>query len=455
MYSRPIGENESFIKFIGDAGLQLEQKREGWAINSTTTIAPTGSLASSDLVALFRRAWAHLRFQHPSLAVEVAAPPDNDTTFVYTVPADGAALDGWVDQTFSVAADASSSADVIRTFQPSPFARLVWIPRSGELLGHTSHWRTDGVGVLLLLDAFLALASDPALADPASLAWGTEVERLTPCVEDAAAMPTESTSELKARGAALVGTFAHAAGAIGLPFLGDAATLPGGTRSASLVFDEAETKKIVAACKQHGVSVHLAMHASVAGANYALADAVDRDSKHYTSTVRFALRPYLPAPYSTPAAAAGLYSTGWMTRVDPRMSWAERVRSYAGEYKKGVTREFLDAHREYAAQLGAMIRGLKPGDGPPPSDMDISSIGVVEKMVRNFYGTSQAGLEVKAVGLGVEILSRQGTTFVWTFRDQLNLSVTYNESFHTDEQMQEFVRTVRLQLLGGLFPGGE
>ncbi|KAK8030027.1 hypothetical protein PG993_011318 [Apiospora rasikravindrae] len=450
VYSRPLGENETFIKIVGDAGLQLPHKREHWAINYTATIAPKGSFESADLVAHFRRAWAHLRFQHPSLAADVAPAP-NDDSLTYTVPADGAALDAWVDQTFTVAADASSSAEVIPTFQPTPFAKLVWIPRSGELLGHTSHWRTDGVGALLLLDAFLALASDSQLSDPSSLAWGTEIERLAPCVEDAAAMPTESTPELKERGAAAVGTFAHAAGAIGIPSLGDAATLPAGTRSASLTFDKEESKRIIAACKQLGVSVTTAAHASVAGANYALADGAERVKKHYTSTVRFALRPYLPAPYSTPAFAAGLYTTGWMKRVEPHMSWAERLQSYADDYKKGITRDFLDSHREYALQLGALIRSLKP-DGTPPSDMDISSIGVADKMVRSFYGTPEAGFEVKAVGVGVEILSRQGTTFVWTFRDQLSLSVNYNESFHSDEQMEEFIRTVRSQLLKGLFP---
>ncbi|KAK8859272.1 hypothetical protein PGQ11_010006 [Apiospora arundinis] len=461
VYGRPIGENEDFIKLVGDAGLQLPYKREGWAINSTATVVPTGSFESADLAALFRRAWGYLRFQHPSLAAELVPSSGVATTFLlYHVPASGAALDAWVDRTFRVAADASSSADVIPTFRPSPYANLVWIPRSGELLLHTSHWRTDGVGVLLLLDALLALASDPTLADPASLAWGTETERLAPSVEVAAAMPAMPTPEIKERATALSGTFAHAFGAIGIPYLGDADTLPAGTRSATLTFDKEETKNIIAACKQLGFSVHVAVHASVAGANYALADETERARKHYTSTVRFSLRPYVSAPDSTPASAAGLYTTGWVKRVEPEMSWAERTRSYADEYKKGITREFLEAHREYATQLAAMLRGLKaPGEGdvvpPPPSDMDISSVGVVDdKMVRKSYGTSQAGFEVKSVGLGVEILTRQGTTFVWTFREQLNLSVAYNEAYHSEEQMQEFVRTVRLELLKGLFPEG-
>ncbi|KAI5925516.1 hypothetical protein F4810DRAFT_717864 [Camillea tinctor] len=432
VFLRPIGENETYNKLVADAGLPLN--REHWAINSTATIIPTGSFVSTDLAAHFRRAWAYLRFEHSSIAAEVA--PDN-AHFVYTVPANGAALDAWVS----------------RTFSPTPYAKLVYIPKSGELLSHTAHWRSDGIGVLLLLDAFLALAaklSSLTDADPTHLDWGTEVVRLTPAIEDAAAVPKKSTPELKKCGAAFVGTFAHVAGAVGIPYLGNAATLPTGTRNVTVAFSTAATEKIVKICKARDISVAAAVHASVAGANYALADASAR-SKHYTSTIRYSLRPYLPEPYSTPAFAAGLYTTGWMKRVESKASWEERLQIYQDEYRKGITRDFLDSHREYAAQLGELIRNLpQGGEDQQPSDVDIGNIGIVEKLIRRLYGTSNAGLEVKAVSVGVEILSRQAVTFVWTFRNQLNFSVVYNESFHLAEQMNQFVSTVQSQLLEGL-----
>jgi hypothetical protein len=449
VFSRPVGENETFIKLTGDAGLPLN--REHWAINSSAAIVPRGSHACSILTQHFRKAWAHLRFQHPSLAAEVAL--DDESSFTYTVPADAAALDTWVSSTFSVDEEAASSAEVIRKFSPTPYAKLVWIPASGELLGHTAHWRTDGIGVLLLLDAFLAIASQPSpLADPADLAWGTETERLAPSVEDAAAMPLlhESTVELKARGAALVATFAHTIGATGIPSLGNASTLPAGTRQASFVFNPATTDEIVTACKDKGVSVTTAVHASVAGANYELAD-TDAKTKHYTSTIRYGLRPYLPKPFSSPAYASGLYTTGWMKRVESDRSWADRLWEYHEEYRKGISKDFLESHREYAAQLSDLARCLPPpGDGAQPSDVDISSIGVAEKLIKQSYGSSDAGFDVMAINVGVEILTRQGVTFVWTFRNQLNLSVVFNESFHSTNQMDLFVRTIKKQLLHGL-----
>ena len=448
VFSRPIGECEEYIKLVGEMGPQPD--RENWAVNSTATVIPVGSLASSDLAAHFRRAWGHMRFQHPSLASEVT--PDNKS-LIYTVPADGTVLDAWVSQTFSVANEAQSSADVFSSFKTSPYAKLVYIPRSSELLIHSVHWRIDGIGSMLLLDALLTIAAKPSpLADPASLAWGTEVVRLVPTIEDAASVPVEPTPEIKERAAAIVGTFALTVGAVGIPYLGDASTQPAGTRSVAIKLSPATTEKVLAACKARGVTVTSAVHASVAGANYALADEAVRD-RHYASTIRFTLRPHLREPYSTPVSASGLYTTGWMHRVEAQSSWAERLQSYQNEYRKGITRDFLDAHREYALQVVAALRSLpKPaaGDPPPPSYVDISNIGIVEKFVNRDYGTPEAGFQVKAVSLGVELLSPPCCIYVWTFRDQLNLSATYNEAYHSADQMSRFVDTVKSLLLEGL-----
>ncbi|KAI2620018.1 hypothetical protein GGR54DRAFT_647647 [Hypoxylon sp. NC1633] len=247
VFSRHNGENETFTKLLGDAGLPLD--REHWAINSLATIVvPTGAIVSADLTAHFRRAWAHLRFQHPSLSAEIP---------------------GFL-ETFSVANDANdanSSADVIKTFRPTPYAKLVYIPRSGELVGHTAHGRSEGLGVVLLLDAFLAIASESSLVDPALLVWGTEAVHLAPAIEYAASAPEESTPELQKHGAAVVAMFAYIVGALAIPYLGDAGTLPAATHAAQITFSKGTTEMIVADCKARGISVTAAVHASVAGAN--------------------------------------------------------------------------------------------------------------------------------------------------------------------------------------------
>jgi hypothetical protein len=130
-FSRPLGENEIFIKLVSDPGHPLG--REHWAINSTATIAPQGELTPSRFVSQLRHAWEHLRFHHPSLAAYVA---EDNKNLLYDVPSPEE-VTKWVTKTFMVAQQESSSAEVIAKLKPSSDATLIYIPKSNELLGHT------------------------------------------------------------------------------------------------------------------------------------------------------------------------------------------------------------------------------------------------------------------------------------------------------------------------------
>ena len=440
-FERAIGENELFIKLIGDSGHNLG--REHWAINSIASFNTLGSLQNEDLSTLFLNSWKILRFHHPSIAVQVA----NDISLVYNVP-DAAALHQWATETFQVIENKTAD-ELIPNIKPSSSATLTYLPASNEILGHTAHWRTDGVGVLLLIDLFFEVATSPTLPDPNTLMWGQETARLAPAIEDAADIPIAPTDAIKTLSQQYVETFYRAAGAVGIPYKGE--VIPGGTRSSRLVFNPSETNLVASQCKAKGFSVTSAVHASVAATNYALASLENKD-KHYTSTVRFSFRPYLPKPYSTPAYASGLYTTGWMRTVPASASWIENAKAYNDEYRKGLNRDFINSHREYALGLCDLIRNM-PQPQEPPSDVDISSIGVAESLIERVKGTQDRGVEVQSVSVGVEILTRQCVCFVWTFRDQLNLNVVYNESFHDEKDTALFLQTLKKIILKELAEG--
>jgi hypothetical protein len=42
----------------------------------------------------------------------------------------------------------------------------------------------------------------------------------------------------------------------------------------------------------------------------------------------------------------------------------------------------------------------------PPSDIDISSMGIIEKYLEREYGTPERGFGITHAGVGVEMLSR-------------------------------------------------
>ena len=436
-FQRGIGENETFIKLVGDPGHAIG--REHWAINSTASFKPLGSLSGEDLQPIFIKAWMTLRFHHPSIAAKAI----DDKTLEYKVP-DTMDLDQWANQTFSVSSG-NTVDEFISNMKPSSYATLTYFPLTNELLGHTAHWRTDGIGVLQLLDSFLGLVTNSNSSDPHALPWGQEIARLAPPVEEAANMPMQPSEAEKVLAEKYVKTFYQAAGAVGIPYDGELSTIPSGTRSSRLTVSIAETEMITKKCKEKAISVTSAIHASVAATNYTMASPADK-GKHYTSTVRFSLRPYLPEPYSTSQYASGLYTTGWMKTVPAAASWLENARAYNDDYRQRLTSEYIAAHREYALGLGNLIRNMPQG-GDPPSDVDISSIGIAENLIERVKGTSARGLEIQSVSVGVETLTRQCVCFVWTFRDQLNLNFVYNESFHGGTDAETFVKLVRHSLL--------
>jgi hypothetical protein len=436
-YERALGENETFIKILGDATLPLN--REHWAMNVVAEITPTGTFAQENLSSLFLEAWKTLRFNHPSIAAYIV----DETRYIYDIP-DSAALEKWASETFKVVEDKTSD-ELIASITPSPYATMYYLPTTNELVAHSQHWRTDGVGGFILMDDFLALAASSLPPNASNLPWGEETSRLTAPIEEAAAISTNPTKADKELGAECVGTFGHMVDAVGIASPAPTETLPGGTRIARHQLTEQETKVVVQACKARNISVSAAVHASIAAANYAFAAPEDQ-SKHYTSTIRYSIRPFLPSPYSGRGYAAAIFTSGWMIPVTASSSWEERAKLYHDEYRKGLSKEFLSAHREYAIGLCDLLRSL-PADAPSPTNVDISSVGVIERLLDREKGTAQRGIRVDKLSGGLDMINRQCMCQVWTFRNQLCLNLMYNEAFYEKANMEGLVKFVRDSLI--------
>jgi hypothetical protein len=110
------------------------------------------------------------------------------------------------------------------------------------------------------------------------------VTRLTPPIEHAGQMPQISSDAEKAPAQEYANILALVDGAVGIPFQGNAKTLPSDTRSARLQFTTDETRVVVQKCKARNLSASAAVHASIAAANYVHA-AAENKGKHYTSAI--------------------------------------------------------------------------------------------------------------------------------------------------------------------------
>ncbi|KAE8146575.1 hypothetical protein BDV25DRAFT_169803 [Aspergillus avenaceus] len=441
-YQRAIGENERFIKAIGDRAHAVG--REHWSVTAygTFTLHENVKRSSADVTAWLRQAWQVLRFQHPSIASTAS-----DEILEYVVPA-AQELEEWTRDTFTVVHDGTVD-DVVASIKPSPFVTAYYLPHRSQIILHLAHWRTDGYGALQLLNAFFESCTALSTTKVEALPWGTEVERLVPSVEEALANPVESTEEIHAAARKYLATTANIPGAVGVSQTTELSTPPSGTRSARLRLSTETTEAISEACDARGISVLAAVHASTAATTYELAHP-DAKQKHYTSTMRFSLRPYLPEQYRNPSVAAGIYTGGYMAKVPATQSWLDNAKLYTREYDTGVTDDFLISRRQYARDVFERMKTPPPPPVTPPSEIDISSVDDATKLVHPWHGTSDGKLEVNEVSVGVETLTRQMYCFVWMFRGSLELSVVYNQAFYEGGFVKGAVERVARVLEGNL-----
>ena len=135
-----------------------------------------------------------------------------------------------------------------------------------------------------------------------------------------------------------------------------------------------------------------------------------------------------------------------MFPVLSQSSWSDRAKAYHDEYRKGLSHAYISAHREYAIGLCNLLRRL-PKKTPSSTDVDISSLGVCERFVAREKGTTERGIRIDRVLLGLDMISRQSVCHVWTFRDQLCLNLAYNEAFYDRAEADSFLQAVRNSLL--------
>ncbi|KEY70382.1 hypothetical protein S7711_09356 [Stachybotrys chartarum IBT 7711] len=443
VWERSFGENEQFIKFIGDRAHPFS--REQWSVTATATykLEPLGRIVDAQV---FREAWKLLRFRHPS----IAARDTEDGKLQYHVP-DAEGLTRWLEKSFFVVEDTTIDANgLIAGLKPSPVATIHHLPHFCKVVLHTAHWRTDGYGAFQLIDAFFAsLATVVGSSSNSSLAWGSEVNRLVPSLESILRLPAEASPEVDAAAKGWLATGMLVSGTVGLETPNNPTIRPGGTKYAQLTISPEDTKKLEAASHDHGFSLHSAVHAAVAGATYAHAAPGDRE-KHYTSTIRLNLRPQLPQPYDSPKAASGLFTGGFLHKVPACYSFLQNSQAFEAEYAAGVSDEFVQSRRHFAKMALERLRTAPP-QPPANSNIDVSFVRHVDSIVTAARGTSGGGtLEVVELGLGVETLTRQPYCFFWVFRGMLQLYLWFNEAYYDGNKAQRILEVIRDDLVKGL-----
>lgn len=437
-WQRPIGENEAMIKMIGDGGRKFE--KDMWSISVTASFV--AHIESKPLSQALRDGWKTLRFCHPSIATTAG-----EDILEYHTP-NPLELEQWADESFVHVDKDISPDDVIAGLTPRRFATLYYLREHASVLLNLSHWRTDGIGALHLLNAYFQAVLESLPKNPLELPWGEEAARLVPSIEEALNLP-RAPSPITGRAAKqYLDTLANNKGALETPYKSGIQIVPKGTRGARLRFSQDTTTELETACHRLDIHLEAAVHAAVAATAYSIANLTSRH-KHHSSTMRHSIRPHLPTPYDGEAGAAGLYTAGYIVKVPASQSWLENAKQYDAEYSRGATPGLLLSRRQYALTMKDILKNMSPPD-TPPSGLDISYIPSAETLVKPVHANAKGTIELRDIGIGVDVVSRHLYVFTWVFNGQLEFRLVYNEAFYDETLVESILALVEKHLVSNL-----
>ncbi|KAL4968315.1 uncharacterized protein BDV14DRAFT_152700 [Aspergillus stella-maris] len=463
-------------------------------VSFSVSVEPGSSLEQTKRRAedSLKSAWLRLRFDHPTIASKVMFDDDKGKyKKVYDTYSDKASWDKWVDETFRLVdlPEGKTGLDWCNADPPVPERPTLFLIRSptppkskledhglfkADLVLRAQHAIIDGMGTLQLFNNLVAHAST-AYTDPEILlpSFGQEYVNLSPPLRIAANIPAALTQEQEEHMRDILAYNASLRNDIEIaspPFNRENST-PGTHKRVALTLSSDVTAKILEACRGLNLSVTHAYHASIAFAVRDLQEKKQQERKvRYINYSLINERGHCAAPYSMPAHAASVYHSvsGRCLALDLLVAGA-RVDDTSGPSREAKRNEFLsivkhvreyyldirnnEEHIKLVPSYWAMSTAPYPGPQVPPipprnetPSISISSMGVLENVIAHRHG--EFSLDGPWV-TGEELGTGMGL-FLGTWRGRVTVSAAYNDAYHGEEEVKDFLERCNGIVLDGL-----
>lgn len=272
-YTCPIDGVEDF--FLKTCPHVSPLEREHWTVFLDATL----TLGSIDKYTAFERVrlgWTSLRFQQPNIAAVLDKP---NAQKVYNVP-DEYDLAAWSNETCILVSDVVDPDTVMSNAKYYHLPKVYYIEPTHTVLLQFSHWRIDGIGLLMLMDCLLTLIANPLPLD--ELNWGSETVNLTPPIEVALNLPHSVNEAGEEYGKSTAALLASRLPSAGVAYRGDAQTIPGRSRRIGLILPKSTTQAVVQAARAMGVTVTNVVQAALAKSVF---DHIDMNTRGHGFTV--------------------------------------------------------------------------------------------------------------------------------------------------------------------------
>ena len=484
-YERYIDEAEQF--YTSMAKTYEATSHIYFAITAFTGISISRSSASEGIDVdariekALRWAWQKLRHSHPTLAAPVEY--DHRTKRckkVYKTLRDAQEVDDWMSETFKLVDNGQTGKGFANTDPPvGRYATLYLIVPPNDcsseeqisrrdILFRSHHDLVDGIGTLMLLNSLLhhaAAAFEAATELP--IEFGDEYRNLSPPLRIAAGIPQSPSLDQKSKLAKVQSINNSAklgAEVMSLPFSSDL-SLPGNSRRAAIPFSSQESKSILAKTKSLQATVTQVFHAAIALAVRDLQRKSNQPRQgRYFSYSLVNLRHCCIPPYHKPRHAASVYHCVSANHLVVDLAVPAEPMTPTGQTAKEFlttldqVRNFyhnatIDA--DYLSIVPSLFTSVTPeypttsSDIPAPNkspSVSLSSMGIVDRIVQPQQGPFEV---MEPWVMGAEYSTGIGA-FLGSWNGVLCLSAGYNEAFHSEVEVLNFLESVKRVVIEGL-----
>ncbi|KAK0378102.1 hypothetical protein CLIM01_04528 [Colletotrichum limetticola] len=450
------------------------------------TFDTTGTSGSSDAAQrvgeALKSAWLALRHDHPTIASQVTRDLTTGKWLkTYHQLKDEAEQQSWINKTLIPITTDQIGVEWANSQPPAPKIPTLFIlsPPSTttniirrDLVLRSPHDIIDGIGTLTLLNNLITHASKAFSSPntPSALSFtGSEAANLSPPYRIAANVPSTLTESQTARLATMAAQKTAAmtpppgTQLIDMPYR-RGQLLPGRHQRVAITLTQDQTARLTTACKSAGATVTHAFHAAIA----LVVRDIQPPSTRAPQTKRMRYVNYIlrnerascQPPYNSSKHPAALYHSvpGQSLVVDMDLPALDdddanaKPTSDKDEFlpvvqiMKDFYHSVKDDEEHYALASTIWAAGnptvplsSTPLPVPPPKEhpsVSISSMGRVDGIIAPKTGAIEAydpWVTGEELGNGLGL-------FLGTFRGELCLSAAYNDAWHTEADVLDFLR---------------
>ena len=432
-YERSLDDMERFFSLAGKGGVGATDGQH-WHIAVMAKIKTTGLDLKKDVTI----AWKSLRCMNPCLSAIVQGD-----RWIYTV-ADEQELESWLKETLHFHDTPSTSREVFPIRNFTGRAALHVLLQTQELVLLAPHTHLDGIGAYTALNNLLQALADASVTDGPKL--GDEAQHLVPPLNVLAKIPA-ATDANRSTFQSMLGSWVAGFAGVKLE-LKDTKQPCGDPRILYTPFGVSETKRIVAKCKELGLTVTAAVQAAV---SIALRKQVKSTATIQSAVTIHNVRKWIdktkyPAtdlvgPLAVPVPAV-------FTLADDFFETAHLAKQ---KYLEPEQTDLLRTlPRFWGNEMVAIITSPPPGM-QAPSSLGLSSFGVLDAYVKPSYeGAAGRKFEVEDAWLGITLYSPDVLLHLWTLQGAIRLQCVYNEAYHEKEAVAALLKATGEELLQGL-----